>query len=270
MSASQPARLVRPLVRAVVPVLVAASACAPAAASAPDSGSAAMTPPPAPSSSASAPAPAAADTGVIRVMGTARMEVPSDRARLRFAMETEAKSAAEAADTNAERMQAVLAAVRSAVGGDGSIGTSGYGLTPVYSRPEPGGSQTITAYRVQNHVEVTLTDVDRVGPVLDAAVRAGANRVAELSFFASDPGPARLEAIREATALARREAEVLAAALGGTLGEPLEVGVSGDMPYEAVRFRAAPMAMADTPVEAGSQTVSVTVNITFRLGGPGR
>ncbi len=268
MSPSHPARLARPLVRGVVPVLVAASACAPAAASAPDSGSAAMTPSPAPS--APAPSPAAADTGVIRVMGTARMEVPSDRARLRFAMETEAKSAAEAADANAEHMQAVLAAVRSAVGGDGTIGTSGYGLTPVYSRPQPGGTQTITAYRVQNHVEVTLTDVDRVGAVLDAAVRAGANRVAELSFFASDPGPARLEAIREATALARREAEVLAAALGGTLGEPLEVGVSGDMPYEAVRFRAAQMAMADTPVEAGSQTVSVTVNITFRLGGPGR
>lgn len=263
MSASITSRFVRPLARGIVPVLVAASACAPAAASAPAPGSAAMTTP-----APSVPR-AAADTGVIRVSGTARVDVASDRARLRFAMETEAKSAADAADANAERMQAVLAAVRSAVGTDGSIGTSGYGLTPVYNRPEPGAAQTITAYRVQNHVEVTLTDVDRVGAVLDAAVRAGANRVAELSFFASDPAPARLEAIRDATARARREAEVLAAALGGTLGEPLEVGVSSDMPFEAVRFRSAPMAMADTPVEAGSQTVSVTVNITFRLGGPG-
>lgn len=221
-------------------------------------------------SSANSPTTAVRDTGVIRVSGTARIEVAADRARLRFAMETEAKSAAEAADANAERMNAVLAAVRGAVADAGSIGTSGYGLSPIYNRPEPGAAQTITGYRVQNHVEVTLTDVDRVGPVLDAAVRAGANRVAELSFFASDPAPARLDAIRQATARAQSEAEVLAAALGGSLGQALEVGVSGDDVFpQAVRFRTMEMAMADTPVEPGSQTVTVTVNITFRLDGPG-
>lgn len=250
-----------PLVRFGAPVLLLASACTPAAASTP---APTMTIP-----ASAAPAPAARDTGVIRVSGTANIEVASDRARLRFALETEAKSAAEAADANAAQMSAVLDAVRAAVGSDGSIGTSGYGLSPIYSRPEPGGMQSITAYRAQNHVEVTLTDVDRVGAVLDAAVRAGANRVAELSFFASDTGPARLEAIREATATARAEAEVLAAALGGTLGEPLEVGVSSSGGAPIYRMRAAEMAMADTPVEVGGQTVSVTVNVTFRLGSAG-
>lgn len=252
-----------PLMRLAAPVLLLASACAPAAAATP---APTMT---AAASAASAPAPAARDTGVIRVSGTADVEVPSDRARLRFAMETEAKSAAEAADANAAQMSAVLDAVRAAVGDDGTIGTSGYGLSPIYSRPEPGGMQSITAYRAQNHVEVTLTDVDRVGAVLDAAVRAGANRVAELSFFASDPGPARLEAIREATATARAEAEVLAAALGGTLGQALEVNVSSSGGMPMYRMRAAEMAMADTPVEAGAQTVSVTVNISFRLDSAG-
>lgn len=253
-----------PLVRFLAPALLLASACAPAAAATPETAmTAARTPTP------SAPAPAARDTGVIRVSGTATIEVASDRARLRFAMETEAKSAAEAADANAAQMNAVLDAVRSAVGDAGSIGTSGYGLSPIYSRPEPGGMQAITAYRVQNHVEVTLTDVDRVGAVLDAAVRAGANRVAELSFFASDPAPARLEAIRQATANARAEAEVLASALGGTLGEPLEVGASNSGGAPVYRMRTAEMAMADTPVEVGTQSVSVSVNVTFRLESPG-
>lgn len=251
-----------PLLRLAAPVLLLASACAPAAAATPTPTMTTATP-------VSAPAPAARDTGLIRVSGTANVEVASDRARLRFALETEAKSAAEAADANAAQMSAVLDAVRAAVGDDGSIGTSGYGLSPIYSRPEPGGRQTITAYRAQNHVEVTLTDVDRVGAVLDAAVRAGANRVAELSFFAADTGPARLEAIREATATARAEAEVLAAALGGTLGQPLEVGVSNSGGAPMYRMRTAEMAMADTPVEVGAQTVSVTVNVTFRLDSAG-
>ncbi|MEQ9568891.1 MAG: SIMPL domain-containing protein [Longimicrobiales bacterium] len=120
MSASTAARLARPLCRGVVPVLVAASACAPAAASAPDPGPTVMTP-----SAAASPSPAPADTGVIRVSGTARVDVASDRARLRFALETEAKSAAEDADAKADRRQAVLAAVRSAVGDAGAIGPSG-------------------------------------------------------------------------------------------------------------------------------------------------
>jgi uncharacterized protein YggE len=148
------------------------------------------------------------------------------------------------------------------------VETAGYGLNPVYSRPEPGGAQVIVGYRAQNEVLVTLEDVERVGAVLDAAVRAGANRVAELSFFAADTRSARLDAIREATSRAREEAEVLAAALGGTLGAVVEVGVSGASPFpEVARFRAAEMAMADTPVEPGSQAVTVTVNVTFRLEG---
>jgi uncharacterized protein YggE len=215
--------------------------------------------------------PAVADTGLVRVSGSARIDVATDRARLRFAMETEGASAADAADKNAAQLNAVLAAVRPVVGNAGTVETSGYSLSPVYSTPERGGAPRITGYRIQNQVLVTLTDVDRVGSVLDAAVRAGANRVSELSFFASDPRPARLQAIREATARAREEAEVLAAALGGQLGEALDVNVSGGSSFpDMARFRGAEMAMADTPIEPGTQAVSVTVNLTFRLEGPPR
>lgn len=223
---------------------------------------------------ASAPRPtsptAAADTGVVRVSGTARVDVPTDRARLRFAMETEGTSAAEAADRNAAQLNAVLGAVRPVVGSAGTVETSGYSLSPIYTTPERGGASRITGYRIQNEVLVTLSDVDRVGAVLDAAVRAGANRVSELSFFASDPRPARLQAIGAATAQAREEAEVLAAALGATLGEALDVTVSGGTSFQEMRFRGAEMAMADTPIEPGTQAVAVTVNLTFRLEGPSR
>ena len=242
------------------------TACAPASAS---TASPELVPMESPRTS---PSPmAAADTGVVRVSGSARIDVPTDRARLRFAMETEGTSAAEAADKNAAQLNAVLGAVRPVVGSAGTVETSGYSLNPVYSNPERGGAPRITGYRIQNEVLVTLTDVDRVGPVLDAAVRAGANRVSELSFFASDPRPARLQAIGEATARAREEAEVLAAALGGRLGEALDVTVSGGSSFpEVARFRGAEMAMADTPIEPGSQAVSVTVNLTFRLEGSSR
>lgn len=262
---SSAAALSRALMPALALCAFVATGCAPAAASPPPATTPPMT------NSATPELDAAADTGVVRVSSTARIEVPTDRARLGFAMETEGSSAADAADKNAAQLNAVLAAVRPIVGDEGTVETSGYNLSPVYSTPERGGTQRITGYRIQNSVQVTLTDVDRVGQVLDAAVRAGANRVSELSFFASDPRPARLLAIRRATEQAREEAEALAGALGQQLGAPLDVNVSGGVgPRESLQFRGAAMAMADTPIEAGTQAVSVTVNLTFRLEGGAR
>jgi uncharacterized protein YggE len=213
-----------------------------------------------------------ADTTSLTVSGFAEVEVPADRVRLRFAVETQATSAEVAASQNAETMRAVLERVRSEVGPDDRVETSGYRLSPRYrpSNDREAGPE-IVGYQAQNAVVVVLTDVDAVGSVLDAALEAGANRVADLSFFASDTEDARLEALREATARARREAEAIAESLGMTLGPPLTVQTSGgNRPSPiAMRGEAAMMAM-DTPIEAGSDSVSAGVTITYRLlgGGP--
>lgn len=213
------------------------------------------------------PPPATADTTRLTVSGFAEVTVPADRVRLRFAVETEAPSAAEAATQNAATMSAVLERVRAEVDAADRVETAGYGLSPRY-RPAPARDQApeIVGYQARNAVVVVLSDVDGAGPVLDAALEAGANRVTELSFFASDTEDARLEALREATARARREAEVVAESLGMSLGAPLAVQTSGGNRPSPVpmRVESAMMAM-DTPVEAGSDTVSAGVTITYRL-----
>jgi hypothetical protein len=66
------------------------------------------------------------------VMGTGEARVPSDRARLDFMVETQARTAAAASTQNAERMQQVVAALRSAGGQTVTIETGGYELQPVY------------------------------------------------------------------------------------------------------------------------------------------
>lgn len=214
---------------------------------------------------------AEADTGFVSVTGTARVRVAADRARVRFAVETEAPTAAQAADRNAEQMDQAVRAVRDAAGPEGSIETAGYNINPVYRQPprDQGGEPRIVAYRATNQLVVTLTDVDRVGTVLDAAVAAGINRVAGLSFYAEDTREARLEALRRATEHAREEARVLAEALGVSLGDPLEVHTSTDMPSprNEVMMRSADVMQASTPIEAGEQDVVASVSIRYRLGG---
>lgn len=246
--------------RPTLGVVVLTLACAPARAEMPPA-----------ATDLRAVASAAVDTGSVSVTGTARVRVPADRARVRFAVETEAPTAAQAADRNAEQMDQAVRAVRDAIGSAGSIETVGYAINPVYRQPprDEGGEPRIVAYRATNQLVATLTDVERVGTVLDAAVAAGINRVAGLSFYAEDTREARLEALRRATEQAREEARVLAEALGVPLGAPLEVHTSSDMPMarNEIMMRSADMVQAGTPVEAGEQEVTASVSIRYRLGG---
>ena len=217
-----------------------------------------------------APLPSEPDTSRLTVSGSAQVLVPADRVRLRFAVETQAPTAEEAAAQNARTMNAVLERVRSEVGPEARVETSGYGLSPRY-RPAPERDQApeIVGYQARNAVVVVLADVDAAGPVVDAALEAGANRVTELSFFASDTEEARLEARREATAGARREAEVIAESLGMTLGPPVTVQARGGNRPRPAPMRAEAMVAMDTPIEAGSDYASATVTITYRLVGGG-
>jgi uncharacterized protein YggE len=212
----------------------------------------------------------------LMVMGTGEARIPSDRARLDFMVETQARTAAAASTQNAERMQQVVAALRSAGGQTVTIETGGYELQPVYRQVprDESGIPVIEAYRAINHVRVRADDVTRVGALLDAGIGAGANRIAGLSFEAKDPQPARMEALRQAVERARGEAQTVATAMGVTLGQPLEVNISADYMYPPPAPRMyRDMAMeavqaAPTPVEPGEQIVRATVTIRYRLATP--
>lgn len=212
-------------------------------------------------------APSVADTGTLYLSGEGSVRVTADRVRIRLAVETEAASAVEAASLNATRTTAVIAALRPLLGDDDRMETSGYQLTPVYApRNREDTSDRIIGYQALNHVTV-VAEVGMAGPLLDASIGSGANRVAELSFFAADLSEARDEALRQAIAQARHQAMVISDALGVPLGEILEVRTGMSAPSfqrGAVQYE---MAFADaTPIEAGSQVVTASVNITWRLG----
>lgn len=205
----------------------------------------------------------------ISVSAVAEVRVPSDRARLDFMVETQARTARAAAQQNAELMERVVRALREAGGQSATVETSGYGLEPVYTRPDRNEVPTVEAYRAVNHVLVRADDVTRVGPLVDAAIAAGANRINGLSFEARDPQPARLEAVRAAVSKARAEAEAAAEALGATLGEPLDVNVGMDYAAPPMPFMrdamSVEMAVSATPIEPGQQVVRANVSIRYRI-----
>ena len=205
----------------------------------------------------------------LHVNATATVRRAPDVAVVQLAVETMASTARAATDQNTARMEDVLAAVRSLGIPSSRIRTQRLELQPRYGDRRNNADPEIIGYRAVNQVTVRLLDVMATGPVVDAAVSAGANRVSGIQFELADPEAAYHEALRNAIAKARAEAEVAAAALGKELGEPLTVSTGGyNAPTPRFRMESA-VAMDQAgapPVEPGEIEVQATVSIAWRLG----
>ncbi|HLU24711.1 MAG TPA: SIMPL domain-containing protein [Longimicrobiales bacterium] len=194
-----------------------------------------------------------------------------DRATILLAVESFAATAREAADSNATRMQAVIAALRRLGLTQEQIRTQSYDLYPEYDYDRQGatGEERLRGYRARNMVRVTLDDVARVGQIIDGAIAAGANRVAGLNFELRDPAAARADALRSAVESARIEAEAIAAAIGRPLGPVISVNTGGPIaipvPMASRMVMDAAVSAAPTPVEPGSLQVTATVTVIYRL-----
>jgi hypothetical protein len=213
------------------------------------------------------------DVRTITVDATGTVERAPERARLLLAVESEASTAAEAGRANAGQMDRLVAALRQLGLTGPAVRTVGYDLSPIYGRTDdPRGiaSPRITGYRATNTVQVEIDTIARVGPIIDATLAAGANRVAGLNFELRDPDAARVVALREAMASAHAEASALAAAVGETLGPPISIQTSGGghypPPMPMYRGVAMDMAQAPTPIEPGTLTVSANVLVVYRIG----
>jgi uncharacterized protein len=199
---------------------------------------------------------------VISVTGTGRTSRRPDQADLTLSAEATAANAGDAQRQVSESMRAILDAVGSRVDAR-DIATQGIGLEPVYDYRESGAK--LTGYRANQALAVRVRKLDDLGPVIDAAVGAGATGITAVSLGLADPAEAEAEARTKAVADARSRAEGLAAAAGVPLGElvRLEEGSIPGPPRPMMRMAAEAMT---TPVAEGSTEVIVEVRAVFAIG----
>ena len=204
----------------------------------------------------------------IAVTGTGEDEVVPDRARIALGVSTQALTAADAAQQNARLQRAILDAVRSQGIPAEQITTSGYNVSPISEYNQQTRRTRITGYTVENTVNVEMRRIDQVGPVLDAVLARGANTVSSLAFYSSQAEASRRRALARAVERAHADADAMATAAGGHLGELLDMSSS---PFEP-RPRPVMMAMArataadaPTPISEGTETVTATVTARWRF-----
>lgn len=199
----------------------------------------------------------------IAVTGEGEARAVPDRGYITMGIETRAPTAAAAAAGNARTQRAILDTLRAIGFASEQLTTANYSVQPEIQYDENGRRPRVIGYVVSNTVRVDLRRIDQAGQVIDAALAKGANTVHGLSFYLSDPAPSRRAAIVDAVARARADADALASAAGGTLGELIELSTSAAQPSPVMYRRdmaAVGAAAGPTPIEPGEEVVRASVN----------
>lgn len=211
----------------------------------------------------------AASRGLTRVMvtGDSIVQAQPDTAILVISVVTQSKAALEAQQENASRSDAVVRALKTAAGSGAEVKTSAYSIQPqrVYKENQP---PTIIGYEARNSVTVTMSDLTKVGNVIDAAAQAGANDVGSILFALRKDRPARDQALSDATKGAISKAQVIAQALNGRLVRVVEVQEEGYVrprPIQAEVDSLRMMKASSTPIEVGSLDITARVQLVAEI-----
>lgn len=195
--------------------------------------------------------------------GMGRADVPPTQAVVTVGVQIQRPTAAEASQDAARVTDQILGRVTQAGIRRQDIRTSGVTLYPIFTAPREGAPR-ITAYRATNTVTVTINELRLVGPVIDEAVRGGANTISGPAFGLRDPSEARREALTLAVREAREKAEVIARAAGlqiKGIERIVEEGV--DVQIRALERAVPTPGPVPTPIEPGTISVVARVTIVF-------
>lgn len=236
----------------------------------------------------------------VTVNGQGQIKVKPDIARASVGVEVFAPTVAEASKMANARMAEIAAALAKVGIADKDIRTINYSVSldrpnqpppppvplPVESPapapkkgtklppPSPAPSAAPPPmYRLNNMLEITIHDVGRVGPVLDAALGAGANHVWGVNFEVDKTEVYEAQALAKAVENARTQAEALAKLSGATLGEVISImSEPGGMPWPGpmpmAKFAEASDGMGQTTwMSPGEITYGKNVQVIFALKG---
>ncbi|QCO58014.1 DUF541 domain-containing protein (plasmid) [Pseudorhodobacter turbinis] len=201
----------------------------------------------------------------ISVTGEGVVMAAPDMATVTLGVTSSDKTAKAAMDANSVALAAVLENLKAAGIKSADMQTSGLSLQPEWDSNSAGNGRTIGGYTARNRLTVRVRVLDKLGAVLDAAVKDGANTLDGVEFGVAEPGPLLDAARVRAVTNARKRAEVITGAAGVRLGQIAAITEGGgysQAPRGAMFARAE---MDSVPVEAGEISFAVNVNISWYL-----
>jgi uncharacterized protein len=206
----------------------------------------------------------------LTVHGTGQAVVTPDLLTVSVEVDSSGPSASTALAADNTTTSTAVAAFKSGGVGPPDVQTSGLSLQPQYVYPK--GLPVLTGYQVTNDITATIHHVATAGSVIDDVVGSAGNdlHIDSINFSVADPGAVEDRARSMAVAQAVTHARSMAAAAGRTLGAvcslsdqtQIPVPNQGDLSYASA---AVDGTAASVPIEAGSQTESAQISLTYLL-----
>jgi len=207
------------------------------------------------------------DGTLLDITATGKTTRVPDLATIRAGVVTQAPTAAAALSDNANRMSAVLSALKRAGIQPRDVATANVSLQPQY-RYEDNKPPVITGYQATNNVSIRFRDIAKSGQILDALVAQGANQIDGPNLSLDQPDAALDEARVDAVKRAQARAELYAKAAGLSVSRILTIAEGGEIagpPPPMPVYRMAAAKAADTQVLPGESDVTVTITVRFLL-----
>lgn len=168
---------------------------------------------------ASTHAQAAAPTVAVAT-GQAEVGLPPSRAVLRLSIASHAATAALASSANSRKQQQVVAALKKLGYGRSHVEAAGFSVSPNVDYEH---ARRLIDYEAQADVTIRVDSLPQLGTVIDAALGAGGTEIRGITFQSDSADAGRRQALTEALASARRDADTFARASGLRLGRLIEV-----------------------------------------------
>jgi uncharacterized protein YggE len=204
----------------------------------------------------------------ISVTGTGKVELTPDTAYIYIGVHSEGPDAVEAVSSNNEKSEAVKDALVALGVAEKDIQTTNFSIYPQPRYDDKGQPTGEITYMVDNTVYVKVKDLDQVGEILDAAVKAGANSINGISFDLEDKSAAMAEARDKAVDDANVQAQQLAEAAGVSLGPVITISTSSVVPIAPIYGKGGGASVemaASVPVSPGQMTISVDVFMVYGI-----
>lgn len=219
----------------------------------------------------------------ISVSGTADVLVVPDEVLIHVGVETRNENLDQARHQHDDLMKSALAFLKSSGVPNKDVQTDFINLTTEYNNDSWHSKPTV--YVVRKFIEIKLTNITNLEPILTGLLNAGVNRINNVEFRTTQLRQYRDQARAMAVKAAREKADALCAELGVKRGKPININASesggvltpymymGSQGYGSMMSNAQVAiqnsgGISDSPAETlslGQITVSASVNVSFSI-----
>lgn len=212
----------------------------------------------------------AAQAATLSVRGVGVVGVTADQARIVLGVRESAKDVLTAQATVNGKINAIFDALLEAGVEQKDIGTESLYIYANYDYS--GDEPRLVSYTATNTLAVLVTDMERVGELIDIAFACGANTLDTVELSAKDTEEAQQQALRLAVESAFSKGEVIADAAGMTIASVVSIEEAvdyygSDYGAKYLNARGVTESAADsaTSVQASTLSVTATVLVEFEL-----